>query len=114
MNFSVSDIWPAVKGSLRAIRKGEFLLKIKAHELYLHILYIFLLAWLAIFINLRVDNTLKKMEENRVALRNLEIFHAEKEAELVKIHSASATSDRLRELHSSVASPEKPATIVKK
>lgn len=114
MNFSVKDIWPAVKGSLRAIRKGEFLLKIKAHELYLHILYIFVLAWLVIFINLRVDNTLKKMEENRVALRNLEIFHAEKEAELVKIHSASATGDRLHELGSSVAAPEKPATIVRK
>lgn len=114
MGFSARDIWPAIKGSFRAIRKGEFLLKIKAHELYLHILYIFILAWLVIFINLRVDNTLKTMEENKLELRNLEVFHSEKEAELVRLHSASQTSRNLKAMGSAVKSPEKPATTIKR
>ena len=109
MNIRWKDIWQAVSNSLRALRKGEFLLSIGAHRYYIHILYLFLLAWVSILLSLKVDKTLTRVEQNKVVLHDLEIYHAEKEAELVKLHSASTTGKRLEQLGSAVTLPEKPA-----
>lgn len=99
---------------IRALTKGELLLSIGAHKYYMHVLYLFLLAWLSILLNLKVDRTLTRVEENKVELRNLEIYHAEKEAELVRLHSASAASKRLEQLGSPVKLPEQPAIKIDK
>ena len=68
-----------------------------------------MLAWISILLSLKVDQTLTRVEENKKDLRDLEVYHAEKEAELVRLHSASTTAKRLKELGSDVALPEKPA-----
>ncbi|MBO5563674.1 MAG: hypothetical protein IJ701_04610 [Bacteroidales bacterium] len=112
MTVRWKEIWVAVRNSLRALRKGEFLLSIGAHKYYLHIIYLFILAWISILVNLKVDKTLTRVEENKVDLRDLEIYHAEKEADLVKLHSASTTQKNLRRLGSDVTMPEKPATKI--
>ena len=57
---------------------------------------------------------LTKVEENKAVLRDLEIFHAEKEAELVRLHSASTTAKRLKQLGSDVTLPEQPAIKIDK
>ena len=112
MTVRWKEIWVAVRNILRALRKGEFLLSIGAHKYYLHIIYLFILAWISILVNLKVDKTLTRVEENKVDLRDLEIYHAEKEADLVKLHSASTTQKNLRRLGSDVTMPEKPATKI--
>ena len=89
-------------------------LTIGAHKYYMHILYLFILAWVSILLSLKVDGTLTKVEENKVALRVLEIYHAEKEADLVRLHSASTTTKRLKELGSDVTLPVKPAQKIDK
>ena len=104
---SIGNFW-------RTLTKGELLLSIGAHKYYMHVLYIFVLAWISILLSLKVDRTLTRMEENREQLRNLEIYHAEKEAELVRLHSASTTAKRLRQLGSPVALPEQPAVKIDK
>ena len=54
------------------------------------------------------------MDYNKAALEEIRINHAQKEAQLVKLHSASAAEKRLHELGSNVALPKEPATLIKK
>ena len=98
----------------RALGKGDLLLSMGAHKYYMHILYIFILAWISILLSLKVDKTLTKVEENKVVLRDLEIYHAEKEADLVRLHSASTTEKRLKQLGSDVTLPAQPAIKIDK
>ena len=112
--MSLKGIGRSFKNFWRALGKGELLLSIGAHKYYMHILYIFVLAWISILLSLKVDGTLTKVEENKVVLRDLEIYHAEKEAELVRLHSASTAVKRLKQLGSPVTLPEKPATKIDK
>ena len=112
--MSLKGIGRSFKNFWRALGKGELLLSIGAHKYYMHILDIFILAWITILLSLKVDNTLTKVEENKVVLRDLEIYHAEKEAELVRLHSASTAVKRLKQLGSPVTLPEKPATKIEK
>ncbi len=107
-------VWKSIGNAFRALSRGEFLLSIGAHKYYMHILYLFVLAWISILLSLKVDKTLVRVEENKTAIRDLEIFHAEKEAELVRLHSASTTVKRLKQLGSDVTLPEKPAVKMEK
>ena len=112
--MSWKDFRRSVRNFWRVLGKGELLLSIGAHKYYMHILYLFVIAWISILLSLKVDGTLTKVEENKGALRDLEIYHAEKEAELVRLHSASAAAKRLKQLGSDVALPVQPATKIDK
>lgn len=107
-------IGDALKESLKAIWKGEFVLRLRADKLYIHILYFFLLAGLSIYVSLMVDRTLAKVERNKETIKNLEIEHAQKTGQLVKLHSISTTLEQLRVLGSEVKTPEKPANTIKR
>ena len=48
------------------------------------------------------------------AIEELRIHHAEREAALVKLRSASGMEERLERMGSKVTSPQEPATIIKK
>lgn len=111
--MTAHTVWTAIKNSLRAIRNGEFLLRVRADKLYMHILYLFLLMWATILLGLQVDKTLARVSENKAALEKLRIHHAEKEAALVKLHSASAAQIRLKELGSEATLPSEPASVIK-
>ena len=108
------DVGRSIRNFWRALGKGELLLSIGAHKYYMHILYLFVIAWISILLSLKVDGTLTKVEENKVALHDLEIYHAEKEAELVRLHSASTTEKRLKQLGSDVTLPAQPAIKIDK
>ena len=112
--MSLHGIWTAIKNSFKAIRNGEFLLRVRADKYYMHIMYLFLLMWMTIALSLQVDKTLARVGDNKVTLEKLRIHHAEKEAALVKLHSASAAQIRLKELGSEATLPSEPATIIKR
>jgi len=109
-----SKIGAAFKESAKAIWKGELVLRLKAHKLFIHILYFFLLAGLGIYVSLAVDKTLAKVEKNKETIKNLEIEHAQKTGELVKLHSISTTLEDLEKLNSEVGMPEKPANTIRR
>ena len=111
--MNMSTIWEGIKNSFKALRNGEFLLRIRADKYYMHIMYLFLLMWVTILLSLQVDKTLARVGDNKVALERLRIHHAEKEAALVNLHSASAAEIRLKQLGSEATLPSEPATIVK-
>ena len=108
------SFWKSFRNILRALRNGEFLLRIRADKYYMHIMYLFVLMWMTILLSLQVDKTLTRVGDNKVALEKLRIHHAEKEAALVKLHSASAAQIRLKELGSEATLPSEPATVIKK
>ena len=111
--MSTQSFWSAIRNAFRAFRNGELLLRVRADKYYIHILYLFLLMWVTILLSLQVDKTLAKAGDNKAALEQLRIHHAEKEAALVKLHSASAAEERLRELGSKATLPTEPTTVVK-
>ena len=112
--MSAKTIWTAFRNTLRALRNGEFLLRIRADKYYMHIMYLFLLMWVTILLSLQVDKTLTKAGANKAAIEELRIHHTESEAALVKIKSASATETRLKKLGSEAKMPTEPATVIKR
>ena len=111
--MSVKSFFLSLRNVIRAIISGEFLLRIRVDKYYMHIMYLFLLMWATILLSLQVDKTLARVGDNKVALERLRIHHAEKEAALVNLHSASAAEIRLKQLGSEATLPSEPATIVK-
>lgn len=114
MKLSWKEAGQALRNSLKALRRGEFLLAIGVHEYYLHILYLFILAWASILLSLKIDKTMIRVEQNKAQLHDLEIYHAQKEAQLVRLHSASTTMKALEKMGSEVTLPEKPAVKIDK
>ena len=112
--MSLHSAWTTFRNTLRALRSGEFLLRIRADKYYMHIMYLFLLMWVTILLSLQVDKTLVKAGDNQAALERIRIQHAEKEAALVKLRSASAAETRLHQLGSQATLPNEPATVIKK
>ena len=104
--MSLQGIGRSIKNFWRALGKGELLLSIGAHKYYMHILYLFVLAWISILLSLKVDGTLTRVEENKAALKDLEM--------LVRLHSASTTAKRLKQLGSDVTLPGQPAIKIDK
>ena len=113
MKLDWSKIGEGLREIAKAIWKGELVLRLRAHKFILHILYAFLLAGITIYIGLMVDKTLTKVEKNKEVIKNLEVVHAQKTGELVKLHSISTTLQGLKELDSQVGMPEKPAYTIK-
>ena len=112
--MSAFKAWDSFRNTMRSLRNGEFLLRIRADKYYVHIMYLFLLMWMTILLSLQVDKTLARVGDNENALKALRIHHAEKEAALVKLKSASAAEIRLQELGSPATLPNEPATLIKK
>ena len=112
--MKIKEIGTAIRNSFKALRNGEFLLRVRADKYYMHIMYLFLLMWLTIMLSLQVDKTLTQAGNNKAAIEELRTHHAEKEAALVKLRSASATEARLKKMGSPAALPKEPASVIKK
>ena len=100
--------------SVKALFKGEFLLRIGADKYFIHIMYAFLLALTMIWLSLRIDKTLSVVERNKVILKDLTIQYAEKQGERAKLDRISAVELQLRNLGSDLCVPGQPATVIKK
>ena len=108
-----TNVWRSIRNAIRAIREGELLLRLRADKYLVHILYLFILMWATILLGLQVDKTLARVSENKAQLEKLRIHRTEKEAALVKLHSASAAQIRLKEMGSEATLPSEPASVIK-
>lgn len=102
-----------LKNSAIAIFKGEFLLRLRFHRYFLHILYLFLLAAVSIWLKLEIEQTMARMEENKVTLEDYKIYHTQKTCELVSLDRISTLEDMLEKSGSRLGIPEKPADKIK-
>lgn len=92
-----------------ALFRGELLLKLKFDKYFVHIIYLFLLGWITIILQILAENTFEKMENNKTTLKSMQIYHTEKMVEMARLGRMSKTGDMLKEKGSAVAFPVKPA-----
>jgi hypothetical protein len=112
--MKIKDIILSAKNALWAILKGELLLRLQVDKLFIHIAYLFLIVFIGIYLNMKIDNTLTRLEKNKRILNDLEIYHAEKTDELVKLGRFSTVQQNLRQMGSALDTPSEPATTLKK
>ena len=109
-----SQIRNVLMDSVKALFKGEFLLRIGADKYFIHIFYAFLLAMVVIWLSLRIDTTLTAVEKNKAVLNDLSIQYAEKTGRLGQMDRISTVQQQLRDLGSELEIPQQPATVIRK
>ena len=62
--------------SIGAIFRGEFLIRLRFDRYFMHIIYLFFLAVLSIWIKLEIEQTMATMEDNKEILEDYKIYHA--------------------------------------
>ncbi len=113
--WRLADVGQWLKNAFLATVKGELLLRLHIGRYFIHIIYTFFLFWVSIWLSLKIEKTLTRVEDNRKELADLEIYHAQKTVELVSLNRMSRVQEMLEQKGSAVTMPEKPADrIVKK
>lgn len=107
--FSFRYIFGLVRNSIGAIIQGEFLIRLKFDRYFLHIIYLFFLAVVSIWIKLEIDQTMVRLEESKKELEDYKIYYAQKTCELVELDRLSTVEEMLEDKGSRLTIPEKPA-----
>lgn len=110
----IRKIWEPVRNGITAIVQGELLLRLHVDKFFIHILYTFLLLWLVILLDMRVEKTMANVERNKAALSEMKIYHAHKTVQMVSLNRISTVQDMLEKEGSDVTLPEKPAVRIRK
>lgn len=111
--WKLSDIGVFFKNSFMAALKGEFLLRLNVGKYFIHIIYIFFLFVMTIWISLMIETSLAKMEKNTAVIKELEIEYSQKLYEEAKASRRSQVEANLEAMGSELKEAEKPATVIK-
>ena len=95
-------IWEVTKNGFVAILHGELLLRMRFDKYFPHIIYTFFLLWMMIWLSMKIENTMVKVEKNKTTLNDMKIYHAQKTVEV------------LEKIGSDVELPVKPADRIMK
>jgi len=110
--WKFSDIGRFLKESVVAIVKGEFLLRLNSTKYFIHIIWTFFLLFCAIWISLSVEKTLSRVEQNKKALNDMNIYRAQKTVEIVRLNRMTTVQEMLQEQGSKVTMPQNPPTVI--
>ncbi|MCQ2170526.1 MAG: hypothetical protein MJY48_03080 [Bacteroidales bacterium] len=102
-------ILATIGNSLKAILKGEFLLRLGITRYFGKIIYVFVLICAVIWISLMIDNTLGQVEDNKKIIKELHTTEVMKTYELERYRSRSFTRKKLEEMGSELQDPENAA-----
>ena len=72
------------------------------------------LAVVCIWMKLRIEQTMVRLEDTKQMLEDYRIYHAQKTCELVKLDRLSTVQDMLEKSGSALTIPDKPADRIKK
>lgn len=111
--FKFSDIPVWLKNTFLSIIQGRLLITLKIERYFVHIVYTFFLFWVSIYLSMKIEKTMTRVEENRKKLEDVEIFHAHKQVELTRLQRMSTLQEMLEKMGSEVGIPEKPAERIK-
>ena len=111
--FRFADIPIWIKNAFLTILKGRLLITLKIERYSVHIIYTFFLFWVSIYLGMKIEKTMTRVEENRRRLEDIEIFRAHKQVELTRLQRMSTVQEMLEAKGSSVGIPEKPAERIK-
>ena len=112
-SWKLADIRTFFKNSFVAVLKAELLMRTKVDKYLIHVLYHYFLIVLTIWISLRTEATMAKVEQNNKAITELEIYRSQMIYDLTAAEKRSAVEKRLGEMGSEVKSAKKPATVLK-
>ena len=101
-----------VKTVLKSILNGDILLLLRVDRLLPYILVLFVLGWINILLNYKIEQTMVKVESNKVILENYKIYHAQKTYEFVRSGRISTVEEMLEKGGSQVRTPIKPAETI--
>lgn len=101
-----------VKTVLKSILNGDILLLLRVDRLLPYILVLFVLGWINILLNYKIEQTMVKVESNKVILENYKIYHAQKTYEFVRSGRISTVEEMLEKGGSQVRTPVKPAETI--
>ena len=110
--WKIQDLGRGLKNSLTAMLRGEFLLRLDVGRYLVHIVYVFFLLAMVIWISLMIENTMTKVEKGKAELRELEIVHTQKTFDLVSLSKRSSVRKLLEDKGSKVTEPREPATLL--
>ena len=111
--WKFSDVGQWLRNAFLATIKGEFLLRLHVSKYFIHIIYTFFLFWVSIWLSLKIEKTLTRVEDNRKALQDMEIYHAQKTVELVSLGRMSKIEEMLKAEGSTLAMPDRPADRIR-
>lgn len=110
--WKIRDLGILLKNTGMAILRGELLLRLGVSRYFMHILVIFALLAGTIWVSLGIETTLGKVEENRKALKELEIAHSQKTFELAEMSRRTTIEKMLQEMGSDLAAPQQSARVL--
>ena len=98
------------KTVMKSIWSGDILLLLRVDKLLPYILFLFVLGWINIFLNYRIEQTMVQVEKN---LKEYKVYHAQKTYEYVTLSRISTVESMLEDAGSKVTAPQKPAYRLK-
>lgn len=114
LRWKVQDLGKLLVNSFKAILKGEFLLRLNIGKYFIHIVYVFFLLSMVIWVSLMIETTMNKVEKNRATLKELEIVHSQKTFEVERLSRRAGVEEMMSSMGSKVKDAEKPATVLVK
>lgn len=104
----------SIRNILVAVLRGELLLRMKVDKVFLHIVYLLFIVWTTLFVNLKIEQTMLKVEKNRQEIETLKIYYAQKSCELAAFDRIGKVQEMLQKMGSEVTLPSKPAAVIEK
>lgn len=114
MRWSWRQIGTTMWNLVKALIAGKLMLRLKVDKYFPHILWLMILFFLVIFLGMKVENTLVKVEKNKREINELKIYHAQKTVQLATFGSMAKIEELLESQGSQVTMPEKPANTIEK
>lgn len=102
------SLWTVIK----SILSGDILLLMRVDRLLPYILFLFVLGWINIFLNYKIEQTMVTVERNKVTLEHIRNDHAHKTYEFVKSGRISTVKENLKEMGSELTTPQEPAEVI--
>ena len=103
----------AAKTVMKSIWSGDILLLLRVDKLLPYILFLFVLGWVNIFLNYRIEQTMVQVEKNQKLLKEYKVYHAQKTYEYVTLSRINTVESMLEDAGSKITAPQKPAYRLK-
>ena len=99
---------------LKSIGRGEILFTLKCDQFFPHIVYTFFLIFMVLLLNLMIEKTMVRVEENKKELYDLKIALTHKRTELIGLEKLSGLQELLEKAGSDLGIPDDPAVYIRK
>ena len=109
MKIPWGKIGMALSEARKSISRGDMVLRMRFDKWFPYILHLFLLGCISIWMSYKIEQTILKMEKNKILIEDLQIDNTKKTFELVELSRISTVEAMLEKYGSKVKSPEKPA-----